>query len=321
MYAPDQPAPVSKTALGAGWGLSVLLVAAFVLSAVGKFTMGQDVVEGMGKLGWSPNLALGLGLLEVTCAALYLLPRTAVLGAVLLTGYLGGAIATHIRVGDLVFPHIILGLLLWFALYLRDPRVRVLLPLRSRPSAGSAAGMPVVLSLLCWLVAVVGVLALLVALRPGEFRVVRSATIAAPPADVFAQVNDFHNWEAWSPWAKLDPAAKNSFDGPSSGTGAVFSWDGNKDVGAGRMAITESRPHELVRIKLDFVRPFESTCTTEYTLKPEGNGTAITWSMFGVNDYFSKAFCMFMDMDKMVGKDFEKGLAQMKAVTEAKAGK
>jgi uncharacterized protein YndB with AHSA1/START domain len=164
-------------------------------------------------------------------------------------------------------------------------------------------------------------LAGVVAMQPADFRIVRSATIPAPPAEVFAQVNDFHNWEAWSPWKKLDPAAKNSFEGAPSGTGAVFKWVGNSEVGEGSMTITESRPNELIRIRLHFVKPFEDTSTAEFTFKPEGQQTLVTWSMYGRKDFIGKAICMFMDMDKMVGGNFEEGLANIKTVLEAKRQK
>jgi uncharacterized protein YndB with AHSA1/START domain len=160
-----------------------------------------------------------------------------------------------------------------------------------------------------------------VALQPSDFRVARSATFEAPAADVFAQVNDLHKWQAWSPWAKLDPAAKATFEGPPSGPGAVFKWDGNSQVGAGTMTVTESRPGELVRIKLDFVKPMAATSTTEFTFKPQGNQTTVTWAMFGQNNFISRAFCMFMNQDKMVGGAFEQGLANMKAIVEAAARK
>jgi hypothetical protein len=161
--------------------------------------------------------------------------------------------------------------------------------------------------------------AAVVALQPADFRIVRAATISAPPEVVFAQVNDFHKWQAWSPWAKLDPAAKNTFEGPSAGTGAIFSWAGNDKVGEGRMTLTESHPNDLIRIKLEFVKPFEATNTTEFTFKPEGNQTEVTWSMSGRNNFIGKAFCLLMNMDKTVGGDFEKGLADMKAIAEAEA--
>jgi len=164
---------------------------------------------------------------------------------------------------------------------------------------------------------VVIVFIVIVALQPAEFRVVRSAAISAPPPAVFAQVNDFHNWDAWSPWAKLDPAMKQTFEGSPAGVGAVYAWEGNNKVGAGRMAITESKPAELRRIKLDFLRPFAATNPTEFTFKSEGTNTTVTWSMSGHKNFISKAFCLFMNMDKMVGGDFEKGLAQMKKAAES----
>jgi uncharacterized protein YndB with AHSA1/START domain len=157
---------------------------------------------------------------------------------------------------------------------------------------------------------------IVVALQPSEFRVARSATIAAPATVVFAQVNDFHKWEAWSPWAKLDPAAKNSFEGPSAGTGAIFRWSGNNEVGEGSMTITESRPSDRIRIKLDFTKPFEATNTTEFTFEPKGSQTVVTWSMSGTNNFIAKAFCLFNNMDKMLGGQFEKGLAQMASAAE-----
>ncbi|QBR71839.1 polyketide cyclase [Beijerinckiaceae bacterium] len=159
-------------------------------------------------------------------------------------------------------------------------------------------------------------LLVLISLQPAEFRVIRTARVSAAPAIVFDQINDFHKWEAWSPWAKLDPAAKNSFEGKSAGTGSIFAWSGNGKVGEGRMTITESRPSDLIRIKLEFMRPFKATNTTEFTFKPEGNQTAIAWSMAGRNNFMSKAMGLFMNCDKMVGGQFETGLANLKSVAE-----
>jgi hypothetical protein len=159
----------------------------------------------------------------------------------------------------------------------------------------------------------------IVALQPAEYRVTRSTTIAAPVAAVFGQVNDFHNWDAWSPWAKLDPDAKKTFEGSPAGKGAVFTWSGNKKIGEGRMTMTDSRPTDSIQIKLDFVRPFPSSAMAEFAFKPESERqTAVTWTMTGKKNFMSKAVCMFMNMDKMVGGDFERGLARMKSVTEAK---
>lgn len=167
--------------------------------------------------------------------------------------------------------------------------------------------------------ALVALLLVVIALQPGEFRVVRTTTIAAPPAVVFAQVNEFRAWDAWSPWAKLDPAVKNTFEGPAAGAGSVFKWAGNDKVGEGRMTLTESRPDQAIRIKLEFIRPFPSSCDVGFDFIPAAGGTAVTWTMSGSNDFLSKAFCLFLGgMDRMVGPDYERGLAQMKAVAERK---
>lgn len=170
--------------------------------------------------------------------------------------------------------------------------------------------------LLALAVIVVG-LVIVIAMQPSEFRIERSATIAAPPEEVFAQVNDFHAWKEWSPWAKLDPQSKETYEGPEAGTGAIFKWSGNNEVGEGMMTITDSRPSELILIKLEFTRPFAATNTAEFAFKPEGNQTRVTWAMFGKNTFMSKAIHLVMDMDKMVGANFEQGLAQMKSVAES----
>lgn len=159
--------------------------------------------------------------------------------------------------------------------------------------------------------------AVFVALQPADFRIERSGRMAAPPATAFAQVNDFRKWEAWSPWAKRDPSMKQTYEGASSGTGAVYLWAGNNEVGEGRMTIIESKPDELIRIKLEFLKPWQATNEAIFTFKPEGDQTVVNWAMVGKNDFMGKAFCLFMDMDKMVGGDFEKGLAQMKTAAEA----
>jgi len=165
--------------------------------------------------------------------------------------------------------------------------------------------------------AVIVVFLMVVALQPSDFKVERSATMRAPAPAAFAQVNDFQNWQAWSPWEKVDPALKRQYEGPKAGTGAVYAWQGNKDVGEGRMTIMESRPGELVRIKLEFFKPFAATNTAEFSFKPaSADTTAVTWSMAGQNNFLSKAICLFVDMDRMVGGMFDQGLTQMKALVE-----
>jgi hypothetical protein len=165
--------------------------------------------------------------------------------------------------------------------------------------------------------AIIGLFIIIIASRPSDFRVTRAARIAAPPEVVFTNVNDLHKWDAWSPWVKLDPQAKNTFSGPESGPGASMAWSGNKKVGAGRMTITDCRPVEVIHLKLEFFRPFKATNTTEFTFKSEGGQTQVTWSMFGKNNFMGKAFSLFMNCDKMVGGDFEKGLANLNSANQA----
>ncbi len=172
-------------------------------------------------------------------------------------------------------------------------------------------------NILIGLAVLVVVFIIVVATRPDSFRVTRTATIPAPAAIVFAQVNDLHKWEAWNPWGKLDPACKMTYEGPPTGTGAGYTWAGNKKVGEGRMTITESRPHELIRFNLEFLKPFKATNTADFTFKTEGDQTTVSWSMAGKRNFMFKAVGLFMDCDKMVGNDFEKGLADLKSVTEA----
>jgi hypothetical protein len=164
---------------------------------------------------------------------------------------------------------------------------------------------------------IIVVFVIIVALQPAEYRVARTATIAAPAEVVFGQVNELKKWDAWSPWVKIDPAMKQTYEGPASGKGAISRWVGNSQVGEGSMTITESRPNELIRFDLEFIKPMAGTSTSEFTFKPEGNQTSVSWSMSGRNNFIAKAMCLFMNMDKMVGGQFETGLAQMKSISEA----
>jgi hypothetical protein len=166
---------------------------------------------------------------------------------------------------------------------------------------------------------VVVALAAYVATRPDEFSVSRTATFAAPAPAVFAQVNELRKWKAWSPWAKKDPNAKESYDGPAAGTGASMSWAGNREVGEGRMSIVDSRPNEAIRFKLEFFKPFAATNTAVFEFRPEGQGTRVTWTMNGRNNFIGKAMCLVFDMDKMVGGDFEQGLAGIRQIVEARS--
>ena len=171
------------------------------------------------------------------------------------------------------------------------------------------------------LAAVIAVFVVIVAMQPSAFRITRSAAISAPAGDVFAQVNDFHNWEAWSPWENIDPNMKRTYTGPPAGTGATRAWTGNSQAGEGSSTITESRPNDLIRMKLEMIKPFAATNDVEFTFKPQGDQTVVSWTMSGQNNFMLKAFSLFMNMDKMLGGEFEKGLAQLKTLTESAAAK
>jgi len=171
-------------------------------------------------------------------------------------------------------------------------------------------------------VAVVAVVGLLVyaATRPDILRVERSATIAAPAGRIFPHIAELRAWGAWSPWEKKDPAMTRAFEGPASGKGAIYAWSGNKNVGSGRMEITQATPPDRIVIKLDFLTPFEAHHTAEFALEPQGDATRVVWVMHGPQSYFSRLMGIFMNMDRMIGNDFEAGLASLKALAEKPAG-
>ncbi|GAC1336811.1 MAG: K(+)-transporting ATPase subunit F [Myxococcales bacterium] len=157
-----------------------------------------------------------------------------------------------------------------------------------------------------------------IASRPDAYRVSRSLVIAAAPATAYAEVADFHRWEAWSPWGKLDPAMKTTYGGTPGQIGSTYAWTGNDKVGAGRMTVIDEKPGERVYIRLEFLRPFKSQSMTTFKFLPAAAGTEATWTMEGKNDLLGKTMAAFADMDKMIGDDFERGLAQLKAICEAR---
>lgn len=165
----------------------------------------------------------------------------------------------------------------------------------------------------------VAVLVMVIATRPAKYHVERSATMAAPAGLIQTHVEDFHLWKTWSPWEHLDPAMKTEFSGAASGLGAIYYWIGNDKAGEGRMTVTESVPASRVGIKLEFLKPFKSTNDCAFLLAPQSQDTKVTWTMDGNHDFMGKAMSLFMSMDKVIGKDFEQGLANLKQVTEAKA--
>jgi len=162
----------------------------------------------------------------------------------------------------------------------------------------------------------IAIVLILAATKPDTFSVRRVTTVRAPPEKIFPLINDFQQWGTWSPWEDKDPAMKRTYSGAGSGKGAVYAWDGNKNVGTGRMEMLEvSAPSKIV-IKLDFFKPCEAHNTAEFTMLPQGDATSLTWLMHGPAPFMSKVMQVFMNMDKMIGKDFEAGLAKLKKLTE-----
>jgi hypothetical protein len=154
------------------------------------------------------------------------------------------------------------------------------------------------------------------ATKPDSFSVQRATSIKAAPEKIFALLDDFHNWGVWSPWEKMDPSMKRTFNGPANGKGSVYEWEGNSKVGQGRMEITDASAPSQVTIKLDFIKPFEGHNVAEFVLEPKGDSTNVTWTMRGPSPYIAKLMSVFFSMDSMIGKDFEAGLANLKAAAE-----
>ena len=166
------------------------------------------------------------------------------------------------------------------------------------------------------LVIAVGAVLAYATTKPDTFRVERAVTVNAAPEKIFPLINDFRAWREWSPYEDRDPDLKRTYSQPASGKGAVYSWDGNSNIGAGRMEILDAPAPSKVTIKLDFFQPFEASSTAEFAMTPSGNGTRVTWAMVGPNAYIGKVMSVFMDMDKMVGGDFEVGLQKLKTRAE-----
>jgi len=163
---------------------------------------------------------------------------------------------------------------------------------------------------------VIAVFIIIVAMQPSSYRVMRSSAIAAPPDALFPHMNDLKKWEAWNPWGKADPNMKLTYGGPASGIGANYSWAGNNEVGEGRATITESRPSESVKFKIEFFKPMSATSEMEFTFKPQGNQTEVTVTVTREKNFMAKAFCLFISMDKMIGGKFDKELADLKTIAE-----
>ncbi|AOP33099.1 polyketide cyclase [Leptospira tipperaryensis] len=176
----------------------------------------------------------------------------------------------------------------------------------------------ILLSIVGLLIVVIVILLVVAATKPDDFRYQRSISIQAPPEKVFPLISDFHTWAQWSPWEKIDPSMKKTYSGPTNGVGTTYEWEGNKDIGKGRMEITEANSPSKIIIKLDFLAPFEAHNMAEFTLAKNGDTTQVTWVMYGKNLFFSKVISIFLNMDAMIGKQFETGLENLKRIGEGK---
>lgn len=173
-----------------------------------------------------------------------------------------------------------------------------------------------IVNILLGVAAAVVLLLIFAATKPDRFRIERSIRIARPPSAVFPLIDDFHRWADWSPWEKIDPALKRTYGSTASGVGASYAWEGNKKVGSGRMEIVESTAPSKISIKLDFIAPFEAHNIADFAIVPDGEGSTVTWAMHGPNAFMNKVMSVFISMDSLVGKDFETGLANLKATAE-----
>lgn len=175
------------------------------------------------------------------------------------------------------------------------------------------------LGILAVILVAIGVVLVMAAMQDDKMSITRTAEIAAPPEAVFAKVNDFKSWGQWSPWEEMDPNMKREYSANTAGEGATYSWVGNDQVGEGKMTIVESHAPSHVGIRLEFIKPMAATNKTDFSIKPSGNGSSVTWKMEGEKNFRTKIFCVFMDIEKMVGGDFERGLAKLRSVSESAA--
>lgn len=181
--------------------------------------------------------------------------------------------------------------------------------------------MEIALYIVLWLAAIIVLFLIVVALQPADFRISRSASMEAPPSAIFPYVNNLKRFDDWSPFAKLDPNMKKTYEGPEAGVGASYAWSGNDMAGEGKMTIVDLTPSEIIRMKLEFTKPWQCQNDVEFKFVPEGDKTVVSWTMSGTNNFMAKAFSLLMNMDRMVGSSFEEGLAKLKGLAEADAKK
>lgn len=273
----------NKKALWAGRVITMLAALPFLFSFAMKLSGSPQVQEGMAHLGW-PAAAIGtLAFLEALSMLLYLLPASSVLGAVVLTGYLGGAIATHLRIGEPVYLHVVIGVLIWLGLFLRDPRLHVLLPVRTK-----------------------------------DFLVSSEITIARPVAEVFAFLRPLKNFQSWNPFLKPGANVKLDFRGVDGQPGFVASWDGDREVGAGEQELTRILEGQRIDFDLRFFRPFRGNNKGSWIVEAaDANQTRVRWCMTGPSPFPMSVIGLFIRCEKMIVPQFAAGLAKLKEKLEA----
>jgi DoxX-like family/Polyketide cyclase / dehydrase and lipid transport len=273
---------MSKRKKWIGWVLTVLAVAPFVVSAAVKFAGIPQVSQGMEHLGWPQTMIFRLGVIEALCAVLYLMPPTSVLGAVLLTGYMGGAIATHLRVGEGPWVLVAFGVMAWLGLYLREERLAVLLPIRA-----------------------------------DDFKFEREVTINRPHSEVFTYLKPLGNFQKWNPFLRKDPNTKIATQGQDAQIGFVTSWEGNREVGIGEQEITRIIEGQRIEYELRFTKPFAATNQVYFAAEPVGQSqTRVRWGMSGKCPFPMNLLGLIFNSEKMIGREFDWGLNKLKSILE-----
>lgn len=264
--------------------LTGLVVAPFMMSAAMKFANGPQVAQGVEHLGWPPAMIIPLGVIEILCVLFYLLPPSSVLGAILLTGYIGGAIATHLRIGESPWLQVVLGVLVWLGLFLREERLAELLPIRAK-----------------------------------DFLYERNVTIDRPHAEVFSYLKPLGNFRHWNPFLRKDPNAKFETRGQDGQVGYVTAWEGNREMGSGEQEITRILEGQRIEFELRFKTPFAAKNQGYFAAEPIGTSqTRVRWGMSGKTRFPMSLIGLFINCEKMIGSEFEWGLNKLKAILEGK---
>ncbi len=270
-----------------GRALSALAIAPFVMGAAMSFTGNPQAVAGLARYGWPATMLVPVALIEAVCVLVYLLPPVSVLGAILLTGYLGGAVATHLRVGESPATPIVVGVLVWLGLFLRDRKVSELLPVRAK-----------------------------------DFAYERSIVVDRGSEEVFAYLRMLRNFQNWNPFLAKDPNPKLEYRGTDGEPGYVASWEGNKELGAGEQEIARVLDGRRVEFELRFKKPFRATNQGYFAVEPlDGGRSRVRWGMSGKSPFPMNVIGMFIDCEAMIGKEFEAGLARLKATLEKSAAR